>query len=67
MDLLKHSTVTVRRYGDRGFDVTVPSAWVEESGLKAGDKVDLFIDTVTRALVIAPANNGETATEAEGE
>ncbi len=63
MDLIKHSTVSVRKYGERGFDITIPPAWVEEAGLKAGDKIDLYIEADTRALVVKPATNGEAAEE----
>ena len=67
MDLIKHSTVTVRKYGERGFDMSLPAAWVEESGLGPGDKIDLFIDAGTRSLVIKPATNGKTEPENESQ
>ena len=57
-ELVKLSTVTVRQYGERGFELTLPRAWVEQSELSIGDEIDVFVNPKTRRLEIAKKEKG---------
>jgi hypothetical protein len=48
---VKIKTYSVRKYGDRGFSVTLPKVWIDDTGARDGDSIDVFRDTEDRLIL----------------
>ena len=50
--LEKINEIKLRKYGLRGFEITVPKVWVGDNKLNNGDRVDMFREG--EKLIIKP-------------
>ena len=48
----------IRQAGDRGATVSIPTSWLEDQGLKFGDKIDAY-QNFTGEIVLVPRRTQE--------
>lgn len=59
---VKVARVNVRKYGGRGYELSLPRVWVEDLKLESGDEIDIY-RTDNDELVIRPVHEREALKE----
>lgn len=57
--MLKIRTTKLRQYRNRGPELSIPRAWMEDNRLSAGDMIDIYRDG-QKKLVLIPRGNNDT-------
>jgi len=53
MDAVKVRSYTMSKNGARGAKISLPPEWVQDMGLVAGSKIDIYRDSQDRLIIIA--------------
>ena len=51
---VKVRTYRIRAVGGRNYSVTLPPVWVQDMGLQRGDLLEVYRDTSSRLIIVAP-------------
>lgn len=54
MIAIKIKTYKLAPRGTRGGAITLPLTWIEDLGLKKGDRIDVYRDSMNRLIVVPP-------------
>lgn len=60
MPAIKIRSYTVTKKGVRGMSVSLPASWVDDVGVKPGDRLDIFRDEHDRLIIEKAKPTGGT-------